>query len=477
MSDIIYRSDLDRDLTPNEVDRNFRSLNDTKTENDVTAAIAADVEQLKTSQAQQDDELALQGQAIEDLKGDVSDLESRMATAESDIANVTVQAGQTQQELTLHKLDEENPHNVTAEQTGADPAGTATAVMQGHLAAPDPHPEYLTESEADQFYDPLGAAAAAQAAANAISIDGLPVSMMGAVAGYLLTVIGESGSEQIVAAPAPATSASIADIFTASGTWTKRPGARAVYGLLIGGGGGGSSGQVTEPGTAASGGGGGGGGGITEFFLDASAINASVAVTVGVGGQGGAPSSVGFNGAGGGGDTVFSASPTFYTASGGTGPTGAGGANGRGNLRPGGKGGSGGIGYGSTGGATMDGVATSNSGGAPGGGGGGGVSASEAEGGGGGSAFCTIYNPAGTVAGGSGGEPGGYDGADGRAGYLYPGVSGGGGGGSATSNGGRGGDGSGHGAGGGGGGGARTGFQSGGGGNGAPGVAVLITFF
>lgn len=477
MSEITYRSQLDRDLTPNEVDGNFRSLNDTKTENDVTAVIAADVAQLKISQAQQDDQLALQGQAIEDLTGDVSGLDSRMSAAEADIANIAVRADQTQQDLELHKLDEQNPHKVTAAQAGADPAGTATSVMQGHLAAPDPHPEYLTEAEANLLYDPLGAAAAAQAAANAISIDGLPVSMASAVAGYLLTVSGESGSEQIVAAPAPASSASIADIFTDSGTWTKRPGARAVYGLLIGGGGGGSSGQVNALGAAAVGGAGGAGGGIVEFLIDADAINASVAVTVGLGGVGGAPGTTGINGGGNGGDTSFSASPTFYTASGGGGTLGGTGVNGRANLRPGGKGGNGSAGSGLTGGATLDGQVTSPSGGAPGGGGGGGVDTDEGEGYGGASAFCTVYSPVGSVPGGSGGSPGGGSGDNGRVGYLYPGVSGGGGGGSASTDGGRGGDGGGYGAGGGGGGGARTGFQSGGGGNGAPGVAVIITFF
>jgi hypothetical protein len=41
----------------------------------------------------------------------------------------------------------DNPHHVTAQQVGADPAGTAASLMAAHLAAPDPHPQYLTEAE------------------------------------------------------------------------------------------------------------------------------------------------------------------------------------------------------------------------------------------------------------------------------------------------------------------------------------------
>lgn len=43
----------------------------------------------------------------------------------------------------------------------------ADELMADHLAASDPHPQYLTSAEADLTYDPLGAAAAAQAAAIA----------------------------------------------------------------------------------------------------------------------------------------------------------------------------------------------------------------------------------------------------------------------------------------------------------------------
>lgn len=43
-------------------------------------------------------------------------------------------------------------HAITASDVGADPAGTAAASMAAHLAALDPHPQYLTEAEADLLY-------------------------------------------------------------------------------------------------------------------------------------------------------------------------------------------------------------------------------------------------------------------------------------------------------------------------------------
>lgn len=47
--------------------------------------------------------------------------------------------------------------NVTlsAADVGADPAGTAAASMAAHLAAPDPHPQYLTAAEGNAAYQPL----------------------------------------------------------------------------------------------------------------------------------------------------------------------------------------------------------------------------------------------------------------------------------------------------------------------------------
>jgi len=39
---------------------------------------------------------------------------------------------------------------------GGDPAGTAAALLAAHEAAADPHPQYLTQSEGDALYQPIG---------------------------------------------------------------------------------------------------------------------------------------------------------------------------------------------------------------------------------------------------------------------------------------------------------------------------------
>ena len=40
--------------------------------------------------------------------------------------------------------------------TGGDPAGTAAALLAAHEVAADPHPQYLTQSEGDALYQPIG---------------------------------------------------------------------------------------------------------------------------------------------------------------------------------------------------------------------------------------------------------------------------------------------------------------------------------
>ena len=40
--------------------------------------------------------------------------------------------------------------------TGGDPAGTAAALLAAHEAAADPHPQYLTQSDGDALYQPIG---------------------------------------------------------------------------------------------------------------------------------------------------------------------------------------------------------------------------------------------------------------------------------------------------------------------------------
>lgn len=65
-------------------------------------------------------------------------------------------------DLDNHIADTLNPHNTTAAQVGADPVGTAAAAVSAHESALDPHPQYLTQTEADGLYDALGDAAAVQ---------------------------------------------------------------------------------------------------------------------------------------------------------------------------------------------------------------------------------------------------------------------------------------------------------------------------
>ena len=50
---------------------------------------------------------------------------------------------------------------LTATDVGADAAGTAAAEVGTHVAASDPHPQYLTPAEGNAAYDALGAAASA----------------------------------------------------------------------------------------------------------------------------------------------------------------------------------------------------------------------------------------------------------------------------------------------------------------------------
>lgn len=125
--------------------------------------------------------------------------------------------------------------------------------------------------------------------------------------------------------------------FTASGTWTKPPGANYVKIFAKAGGGGGAGAAAAASGQNTKGGGG-GEGSWSESTLLASALTATVAVTVGAGGAGGVAGAGGSTGgattfgayvttnAGLGGSTAAS-SATAYGA-----PGGAGGAAGTGQL-------------------------------------------------------------------------------------------------------------------------------------------------
>lgn len=72
-------------------------------------------------------------------------------------AHLIALIAQLRRELTRHAGDPEahwaqggrtdNPHAVTAEQAGADPAGTAAALIASHEAGIDPHPQYMLAAE------------------------------------------------------------------------------------------------------------------------------------------------------------------------------------------------------------------------------------------------------------------------------------------------------------------------------------------
>jgi hypothetical protein len=279
-------------------------------------------------------------------------------------------------------------------------------------------------------------------------------------------------------------------IFSAAGTytWTKLSGAQQVEVLMIGAGGGGGSGMVNVSPANRAGGGGGGGGGVSRNIFAASFLNSTETLVVGAGGTGGTAQTVtGSNGNNGnnGGDTSFG---NYLRAGGGSGGGGGsstgsgGGGGGVGNLGTGGGGG----GTSSTFAFTGQAGATSSSMGAGGGGcAGGATSGGTITTGGAGANGSPIHNS--TLTGGTAGTAGaggGVHGGDGGSGTpplvneFIGGPGAGGGGGGATGGGvaGVGGAPSRYG-GGGGGGGSTNGANSGVGGSGAPGIAIITTYF
>lgn len=310
-------------------------------------------------------------------------------------------------------------------------------------------------------------------------------------------------------------------IFTANGTWTKPTNAKTVQVVCIGAGGGGGSGTSTSSALNVGGGSGGGGGSVSTIILDASSVGATVSVTVGSGGVGGAQVSGNTNGNNGGNGTE-STFGNWLRASGGGGGlgnsasavTGGGGASTLTNA----SGFTGGTptttntaslsgqgitpttgnadglcsewGGASGGGAPGSGVNDGKAGGssifaAPGGGGGG--SASGSAGGNGGAGGTTMsYTAGGGSSGGTGGVGSGVAGGNGTAGVVnatldrgYAGSGGGGGGGAYNENGGTGGAGA-IGSGGGGGGASfatGAGWHSGAGGDGGRGEVRVYTYF
>jgi hypothetical protein len=265
------------------------------------------------------------------------------------------------------------------------------------------------------------------------------------------------------------------EVFTTTGTWTKRQGATTVEVVCIGGGGGGGSGRRGAAGSNRFGGGGGGGGSFGRTLLDAAQLGASESVTVGAGGAGAPAINVddtdGIDGAEGGA-TSFGA---WLTAPGGRpGRGGAAAARCNGESAGGGAGFAGGDGGASS--VTSPAGRGSNLGGTSGGGAGGGISARDVPQAGGEGAASAHANVTG---GGAGASDGGHAGpvADIGSERAIGGAGGGGGGGAMTTGGGNGSGGGAWGGGGGGGGAALNGFFSGAGGDGGAGICIVITHF
>lgn len=86
-----------------------------------------------------------------------------------------------------------------AADVGADPSGTAAASMAAHLAAPDPHPQYLTETEANALYAKTASNLGAGSGVFASKV-GTDLQFKSLVAGANITLTPSGSEIQIAAA-------------------------------------------------------------------------------------------------------------------------------------------------------------------------------------------------------------------------------------------------------------------------------------
>jgi hypothetical protein len=266
--------------------------------------------------------------------------------------------------------------------------------------------------------------------------------------------------------------------FTASGTWTKLPGARYVEIRAIGIGGAGGSGRRGAPGTIRCGGGAGGGGAVASVSVPASVLAAAETVTIGAIGAGGAAQTADdTNGNAGvaGGDCTFG---TLLRAHGGFGGAGGTATTGTGGVATHGSGGVGAGASASTAGLAGPGAGVGNSlVAAQGGAAGGGITAANVASNGGTYNFRSSTYP--YTGGAAGVVDGTAPGAGGNttAGLAMPGTPAGGGASSVTTAAQAGGAGGRYGGGGAGGGASTNGNSSGAGGSSGPGIVVATTYF